>query len=177
MTNRKKGGSRQPPLQREKSNPNAESPQEEQLQRFLENPEIIKALPEEEQKKLAKLVMVSVEQRFSGPLPPPSILEGYNAALENGAERIMRMAEKQNDHRIEMEKGVINHQLKESSRGQWFGFIIGVFTLCLAGFLAFQGREIAGSVIGAAGVTGLVSVFVLGKRMQRKELLESKKSG
>lgn len=175
MGGRKTGGNRQPKPQKEEDEQKVASSKDGELQRFLENPEIIKALPEEEQKKLARLVMVSVEQRFSGPLPPPSILDGYNQAVENGAERIVKMAEKQNDHRIEMEKSVILHQLKESSRGQWFELVIGIFALSMAGGLAYLGHEVAGSIIGAAGVTGLVSVFVLGKRIQKKELIEKQK--
>ena len=34
-------------------------------------------------------------QAFSGPLPPPSMLAEYNNVVQNGAERIMVMAEKQ----------------------------------------------------------------------------------
>jgi uncharacterized membrane protein len=36
--------------------------------------------------------------RFSGPLPPPAILAQYNNAVPNAAERILKMAEKEQSH-------------------------------------------------------------------------------
>ena len=34
-----------------------------------------------------------VSQKFSGPLPPPELLEGYERILTGAADRILRMAE------------------------------------------------------------------------------------
>lgn len=52
---------------------------------------------------------------MQGPLPPPDILSGYDAIVPGAAERILAMAEKQNDHRIEMEQGL----LSQPGVGRW----------------------------------------------------------
>jgi uncharacterized membrane protein len=39
----------------------------------------------------------------SGPLPPPEDLAKYNMIVPDAAERILRMAEKQQAHRMELE--------------------------------------------------------------------------
>ena len=37
---------------------------------------------------------------WRGPLPPPSALQSYEEVLEGSADRILKMAEKQTEHRI-----------------------------------------------------------------------------
>jgi len=41
-----------------------------------------------------------IRQEFAGPLPHPSVLAGYDDVVPGSAERILRMAEKQLEHRI-----------------------------------------------------------------------------
>jgi uncharacterized membrane protein len=49
-----------------------------------------------------------IQQTFSGPIPPPTLLAEYNKVVPNAAERILAMAEKQSEHRQFLEKKVIN---------------------------------------------------------------------
>ncbi len=56
---------------------------------------------------------IEVREQWSGPLPPPAALERFNQILPNGAERIVAMAEKEQSHRIEYEKMVLQQQLKK----------------------------------------------------------------
>jgi MFS superfamily sulfate permease-like transporter len=57
----------------------------------------------------------------------------------------------------------------DSRLGLIFGLIIGLAALCLAGFCSYIGSPIVGGLIGFGGLTGLVSVFVIGKKMNREE--------
>ena len=41
---------------------------------------------------------------FSGPVPSPGMLKQYGYIIENGAERVFRMAEDQGKHRREMRR-------------------------------------------------------------------------
>src|SRR5882757_310595 len=69
---------------------------------------LINDLPGPQQKAVqAILVAFQIQRSWRGPLPPPDILKGYNDAVPDGAERILRMAEKQSQHRMDMEKKVI----------------------------------------------------------------------
>lgn len=107
---------------------------------------------------------------FSGPLPPPEILKNYNDIVQNGAERIISMAEKQSIHRMMLEEHAIKEELKQSRNGQFFGFFLGVFGLSLATILAMYGHETIAGIFGTTTILGLVTVFVLGKKAQIKEL-------
>ncbi len=132
-------------------------------------------LPEDKKQKIkAALISVTYQRAlsFSGPLPPPSILEEYSSVIQNGAERIMKMTENQSAHRISIEKQVISSQINQSSRGQWLGFIIGIVGLGLATFLAVMGHEIIAGIFGTTTIVGLTAVFVIGKRAQEKDLKE-----
>lgn len=54
-----------------------------------------------------KRMIIAARQQFSGPLPPPDMLLKYNDIVPDGAERIIVMAEKQQNHRIYLEKLVV----------------------------------------------------------------------
>ncbi|PCH66140.1 MAG: hypothetical protein COC01_08890, partial [Bacteroidetes bacterium] len=58
--------------------------------------------PEEIEKIIEEYVTLTIEQHFSGPLPPPHILAQYKNLIDNGAERIMVMAETQLSSRLDM---------------------------------------------------------------------------
>ena len=136
------------------------------------NPELFKGLSEPKKLELLRTLSVSITHHRSGPLPSPEDLARYNEVIPNGAERIMIMAEKQQDHRFVLEKTAVTEQLKESSRGQIFGLIIGLVAILSGATCALFGSELAGSLIGGGGIAGLVSVFVLGRSKQAKSLKE-----
>jgi uncharacterized membrane protein len=103
---------------------------------------------------------------FSGPIPPPEILKGYNEVVKDGAERIIVMAEKQSDHRMQLE----NHAVRESGRGQIFAFILALVGMGITLISLKWGFEVVAGIFGSTTIVGLVSVFVLGKKAQQKDL-------
>ncbi len=87
---------------------------------------------------------------------------------------MLRMAENQTAHRIEMEKLIITSQQQQSARGQTYGLAIGLTGMLTGAVLAYLGHDWVGGVIAGTTVTGLVSVFVIGKAQQSKSLSEKK---
>jgi len=108
---------------------------------------------------------------FAGPLPKPEDLQKYETICPGTAERIIQMAEVQGSHRRSLEQKVIDSDVSNSRRGAWFGFIIGMTAILGGGFLVFFDKSITGSILGGAGIIGLVSVFVYGSAQRRKERL------
>jgi uncharacterized membrane protein len=43
-----------------------------------------------------------VGARWQGPIPPPALIQQYNQVVDNGAERIMQIADKAKVAKIEM---------------------------------------------------------------------------
>ena len=113
--------------------------------------------------------LTTVREEFSGPIPPPAVLERYNQIVPGAAERILAMAEKQSAHRMELEKIVITSGAASSVRGQWFGLFVALFGLLVTLILGLLGREIAATVVGAIDLVGLAGVFIYGSRKKASE--------
>jgi uncharacterized membrane protein len=144
----------------------------EEIQTIIEDADI----PQEKKYSIIKAFfqVTSIKQSstFRGPIPPPEVLKGYNDIIENGAERILTMAEKQSTHRMQLENHAIREELKQSRLGQVFGFILGIVGFGLATFLALYGHETIAGIFGTTTIIGLVTVFVLGKKSQHNDLEE-----
>lgn len=81
-------------------------------------------------------LQVTQSVQFIGPLPPPSVLKGYDEIIPGGAERILIMAEKQLEHRIERETKISNGLLAQSERGQHYALTVSLSALVGAVVLA-----------------------------------------
>ncbi len=114
---------------------------------------------------------------YEGPLPPPNALEAYNAVVPGGAERIFAIFEKQFAHRLELERTVVTTNAKLQVLGFWAAFFIAVGTIAAGFWLAYSGKDLAGlaSIIAALG--SLLAIFIIGKRVQARELAAKKLSG
>lgn len=100
---------------------------------------------------------------FQGPLPPPEVLKEYDNALPGAAERILAMAEKQLEHRSNVEEMIVDRQTRQSAKGQILGFILALvfggitLTVALAGYTTLAG------ILGTSTILGLAVIFVLHK--------------
>ncbi len=143
------------------------------------NPNLFKGVPDQKKTEILRVfsMSLSVEQiierkitAHQGPLPQWEDLEKYGQIIPNGADRIMTMAEKQQDHRMSLETTAITEQLTQSKRGQIFGLLIGLTAILGGVACILLGHEWSGAFLGGGGLTGLVSVFVIGKKKQAKSL-------
>ncbi|MEX2121855.1 MAG: DUF2335 domain-containing protein [Pirellulales bacterium] len=121
-----------------------------------------------------------IRTSFAGPLPPPEVLGQYDQVSPGAAGRIIAMAEGQATHRQALEARAVEAQVEEqkaqrteTKRGQLCGLAIGVAAIVGGTVAASLGAEVAGSVIGGSGLTGLVSIFVLGRVHRDKRKPES----
>lgn len=119
--------------------------------------EVLDHLPEE--------VRLSVLQAaaFSGPLPPPSMYEQYEVVLEGSADRILSMAEKEQQHRIDWEGKALESASGETKRGQWLGFLVVIICLGSTVYLSAHGHEWVAAVIAGSCAVGLVGRFLQGR--------------
>lgn len=102
-------------------------------------------------------------------MPDSESLIQYDSVIPNGADRIMKMAENQQVHRMSIEKKVIDSQSIQSLLGQVFGLIIGIVGIASGTFLAYSGESTVGGIIAGGTVVSLVSVFVIGRKKQSKK--------
>lgn len=126
-------------------------------------------------------ITASFTEISSGPLPNPAYLERYDRIIPNGAERIMRMAEKEQENRHDsqrearqLEKDKINKQLKYMSRGQSMAFVLSIVILGLATLFVFTGHESMAYVLFAVSLISLAGLFLgISKKNNKKHDINS----
>jgi len=117
---------------------------------------------------------VAVSQSFSGPLPPPEVLEHYERIAPGTAERLLAMAESQSQHRQGLEKAVVEGNLRHESLGQVFAFIIALAAVSGSLALLWAGRSVEGLTGMLGTLATLAGVFVYGRWSKQRELAEKR---
>lgn len=113
-------------------------------------------------------------ETYSGPLPPPEILERYDIVVPGMAQALLDGYVAQGDHRREVEKKVVEQQLQQANRGQWMAFGLGALAIGLAGIAIILGREIYGLVALVASLGTFLTIFRTGKQAQARDLEEKR---
>ena len=103
-----------------------------------------------------------IAQNWSGPLPPPDALARFDQIIPNGAERILRMTEQEQAHRLDTEKAALEANIqtgKESlalaKSGQLAGAFVSILSILCAVSSVWLGAHPTVSI-------ALVSVPILG---------------
>jgi uncharacterized membrane protein len=104
----------------------------------------------------------------SGPLPPPEQFAGYEAILSGAAERILRMAEREQEHRHRQEDRIVTGAIRTTYAGQAISASLGAI-VCGGGIFAIiQGQAIGGAVAVVAALASIVIAFVTGRKAEAK---------
>ena len=93
---------------------------------------------------------------MSGPLPPPGVLDAYNQTIPDGANRIMAMAEKQQDAIIADRR----EQRQAERRAQMFAFISVLAILSTGIVLMAIGQVLVGLLLSSPGLAAVVLAFI-----------------
>lgn len=121
-------------------------------------PEVIAAL-------MAQLTISA----YSGPLPPPEILEGYERVVPGGANRVITMVEQQAAHRQTLERTVVLSDVKKSYWGLGLGFAVVVMFTLASYNLIMAGHGWQGTILGTVDLATIAGLFVYGTVSRRSE--------
>lgn len=111
------------------------------------------------------LKLTSSRYSFTGPIPPPHLLRQYADILQDDGNRIVVMAEREQEHRHDMDRRetslveeVTKQDLKRADRGQWlfFGLVILFVSAGLVGM--FLERPLG----GLSGLVGALATALFG---------------
>ncbi len=100
----------------------------------------------------------------SGPLPTPEEFKEYENVMPGAALRIIALAEKEQQHRHTIEEIETRGIIKILSRGQIYGFVIGLFAMFFAGILVYCGQNIYSIVVLLLTLSGMTAVFVMNRK-------------
>ena len=85
------------------------------------------------------------------------------------ADRILKMAEKQQDHRISIENKLVNAENQSRLLGLVAGFLIATVGLGGAVYLGYNGKTWESGIMSGGTLVGLVTVFVKGSGNNNQE--------
>jgi Predicted membrane protein (DUF2335) len=95
-----------------------------------------------------------ISAHWSGPLPPPAVLEKIDQIVPGGADRLLRMAEEEQTHRF-----------GDSKRGQYLGWslAVGVVIVAAAVSLCRGPWQVSVALVGIP-VLGAVQALIQGRK-------------
>lgn len=130
-----------------------------QLKEVPEQPQVINPQPlgpkTREQTQSVKRTLM----QYQGPIPPPALLYEYSDAVENGAERVLQLVERESAHIQSQERIALAAQVSIVKRGQIFAFVIAVASLGGAVFVVPASVALASGFL-VSGVGTLAVAFL-----------------
>jgi uncharacterized membrane protein len=102
---------------------------------------------------------ISEISHHSGPLPRPSDMAQYEVIKPGFAERIMRLAEKEQDHRHAFTDGLVKRDYNLKTVGQYFAMASVLVFLGFAAYLGFLGDTRSAAFVASVAV-GVVGIFI-----------------
>lgn len=96
---------------------------------------------------------------YSGPVPPPEIMEGYKQIDPTFPERMFAMAERQSEHRISLESKRVQSDGGNERLGLILGAVIVLAVLVCGTVIILNGKSWFGFGLILVAAVGLVGVF------------------
>lgn len=132
----------------------------------------IEQMPPESQ----KLVFKAVKSSFSGPLPHPEIMKGYEEVVPGAAQRILDMAEKRMDHRMNLESrdmdlahNSLDKEFNLAKTSLILGGIMGLILIIACIVLVYNDKTIEGFSM----LIPIVSALIVKKKFDKKRHQDS----
>lgn len=119
--------------------------------------------------------LTAVSRSFSGPLPPPNVLKGYEDIQPGFANRIITMAESQSQHRQDLEQSIVKSNIRNEKQGMWMSFLLTLFLMSTGFYLIYLDKETAAYFAIFGPVLFHATNYIYNKRREEKTLEENKK--
>jgi uncharacterized membrane protein len=108
-------------------------------------------------------------EAYKGPLPPPKVLREFDEVVPGSAERIIALMERQADHRMHLEKCVVEGDNRRANWGIVTATSITILVLATSTVLIVFGYGLYGTILGAVDLVALASVFIYGTNSRKRE--------
>ncbi len=139
-----------------------------------ESPEV-KQIIESQVAEQIERIQLSVEttEFHSGPLPTPGTLQQYGDVLAEAPERILRMAEIEQQSRIRYSDRRLDYVARDNRNGQILGFVLGLFGIGCGTYLISTGRDLGGFTLFLGSLGALIGT-AFWKHKSKKVAVEKK---
>jgi len=113
-------------------------------------------------------------ETFIGPMPPPEVLERYEAIYPGAAGMIFEEYKSQGGHRRDLESRVVRSNIRNATIGQGMGFLLLGGIIAGGVFLAHEGRDLAGFGSIVSAIIGGVYLLLKAQQAKRGNLAEKR---
>ena len=128
--------------------------------------QLVNSLPEDKLRELGNVLAVRhVETTFSGPLPTPKDFEKYNQVLPNAADRILAMAEKEQQIRADVETGMLVNDRRRINAATG----LGAGLIAVAALATWQDQISIAIPLGLAGTITTILRYVADRLSRRRD--------
>ncbi|MBN2631532.1 MAG: DUF2335 domain-containing protein [Rhodobacteraceae bacterium] len=117
---------------------------------------------------LRRITTVIYGEKFSGPIAHPKHLREYESVQPGSADRIITMAENQQNHQISMDRLVVEKEYGDRRLGMLIGAALFALLICCAFASALLGNNIVAGLFLTTAAIGGVSLFVNGRKDRDK---------
>ena len=107
-----------------------------------------------------EVVGLILSRMHIGPLPPASEFKNYDTVLPGAADRIMTMAEREQNNRIFLQQKDLNTGSKVAVIGQLYGFLIMAGFIGLSVWFAYTGQTALAAGAILVGGLSIVARFI-----------------
>jgi len=97
---------------------------------------------------------------IAGELPSAETIEAYEHVLPGAADRILAMLEHQSEHRMTMERTVVQAAARSERLGQLLGLALVLIVFLVATRLITGDHEIPGTLLAVTDLGLLVAIFL-----------------
>jgi uncharacterized membrane protein len=115
----------------------------------------------------AQMLLIQ-EESYSGPLPHPKILQGFEDVQPGFADRIVAQFEKEGESRRELTRTYIRTTLRMQMMGQVMAFVLFLAILGVAFWLLDHGHTALGTGFAMADATAAATVLITGRSRSSK---------
>jgi uncharacterized membrane protein len=119
-----------------------------------------------------QLTMMTRQELHIRPIPSPDEMQQYEGIQQGFADRLLKMAEKEQDRRLKREDDLIElsrRSMFTTRLGLFLGFASVIALSSLCAYIAFLGDTKSAAAIATATMIGLAAVFVTGRVIQSKK--------
>ena len=103
------------------------------------------------------------QEAYQGPLPHPDLLVKYEEIIPGSAERILSMAEKEQQHRHQLENEVIEKEIAQKGRGLNFGFTLALLIIVVGAYLLIIDKSLQGFSLILGSIAMIIAPFFFNK--------------
>jgi uncharacterized membrane protein len=101
---------------------------------------------------------------WAAPIPPPEVLERYERIVLGAARRMVAMAEREQEHRHDLDRRTLDDAAARARRGQWMALVAALAFLVGGVIVTVAGHPAVGGVILGAAVVSVGGAFAVGHR-------------